>query len=327
MHDSFNLVNGTVVYRLEGQIVEGDTSLGIDNVFVDVMDAENISQDLVAHATTNALGEFTVAIDASYYQFLFLDRRPALAFRLFKDGRFSNPTIHWQPAETTSHLRIVVEGRGRRTREEPADMVVRGRVLQPDGTPLAQHIVTAFDQTLRASETGGTPAVIEVSLGSATTDAEGRYRIAYRTEQLSRAGSLQADLVIRVHAQGTTGDVVAESPLLCHAPTTAVIDLVAGNVALRGKSEYERVLAAVQSEINGGSIAAIPDAQLEFLACTVEQAHDLVETLVKANRLAAEITVDVVALYTAFCDKDFPPFGVSYSHCGPRRFAPRSNGR
>jgi hypothetical protein len=64
MNEVVDLVNGTVVYRLEGQIVDGATGLGIDAVYVDLVDAEGFSQDLVAHAKTNALGDFSVAIDA-----------------------------------------------------------------------------------------------------------------------------------------------------------------------------------------------------------------------------------------------------------------------
>jgi hypothetical protein len=249
MADSIGLVTDTVVYRLEAQIVDGSTGLGMDAVVVDVLDAEGLSRDLVAHAKTNSLGEFSVAIEASYYQSLFLDRRPALHFRIYQNGQLPQPAIKWTPSETTTHLRISLNDlSSRRPQDDPAKMVVRGRVLQPNGLPVVEHTVTAYDQTLRGVADGPSD-IKEISQGSATTDSRGRYRIAYDTSKLLRQGSQHADLVIRVSSLGINGTIIAESPQFCHAPTTAMIDLVVGNVALRGLSEYERVYAAVIAEI------------------------------------------------------------------------------
>jgi len=128
MADSNDLGSESITYRLEGQIIDGTTGLGIDAVVVDLWDAEGISKDLVAHAKTNALGQFSVTIDAAYYHSLFLDRQPALGFRLYKDGQLPPPTLTWKPSETTTSLRIPLNDLSRRPQDNPAPMVVRGRV-------------------------------------------------------------------------------------------------------------------------------------------------------------------------------------------------------
>jgi protocatechuate 3,4-dioxygenase beta subunit len=153
MADSIGLANEPIRYRLEGQIIDGSTGLGIDAVVVDLWDAEGLSSDLVAHAKTNALGQFNVTIDADYYRAIFLDRRPALNFRLYKEGQLPQPTTTWQPSETATQLRITLPDLSRRPRDAPAHMVVRGRVTQANGTPMAEVSVQAYDQTLRLNTT------------------------------------------------------------------------------------------------------------------------------------------------------------------------------
>jgi len=68
-------------------------------------------------------------------------------------------------------------------------MVVRGQVLQPDGSPFSGTLVWAFDKDLRSEEL----------LGEVTTDEAGRYEVTYTAEQFRRAEKDSADLHVRVY--------------------------------------------------------------------------------------------------------------------------------
>ena len=65
--------------------------------------------------------------------------------------------------------------------------VVKGRITQPDGIPLAELTVRAFDRDLRQ----------ESLLGEATTDQDGHYAITYTADKLVRPDKLHRILSFR----------------------------------------------------------------------------------------------------------------------------------
>ena len=74
-------------------------------------------------------------------------------------------------------------------RPEPGALVVRGTLLNPNGSPVPSALVKAVDVSLRS----------ETALGQAPTEADGKYEIRYRRTQLRLEGKLSADLVVRAY--------------------------------------------------------------------------------------------------------------------------------
>jgi peptidoglycan hydrolase-like protein with peptidoglycan-binding domain len=100
--------------------------------------------------------------------------------------------VGFQEANRLEPTGVVVEGTAALINarvEARRPMVVRGRVRQPDGSPLAGALVRAFDKDLRSEEL----------LGEVTTDEAGRYEVTYTAEQFRRAEKDSADLHVRVY--------------------------------------------------------------------------------------------------------------------------------
>ena len=101
--------------------------------------------------------------------------------------------------------------------EEPR-FSVKGEVVKSNGTPLARHVVRAFDRALGDwRQLGALDAI-------ARTDERGRYAITYDPAQLTQWGKTRADLKVEVY--DPSGDEkLAESPLILQALPREVVNL------------------------------------------------------------------------------------------------------
>src|SRR5262249_49754385 len=97
------------------------------------------------------------------------------------------------------------------------------------------------------------------------TDTSGRYRITYRAEQLRHPGAGRAVFVVRVYDPGHPRPLATSDPL-CKAPADATIDVVVGREGYHPPSEYERLLAGLNADLDGVAIANLTDADVAFLA-------------------------------------------------------------
>jgi Tc toxin complex TcA C-terminal TcB-binding domain/Neuraminidase-like domain len=121
----------------------------------------------------------------------------------------------------------------------PVRCTAGGMVRHRNGAPAIGLTIIAFDRDLRREE----------KLGSAATDNQGRYTIAYTTERFRRAESKSADLVIRAFSHSASDSAppdkaLAESPIWFNAPEVAEIDLDIPDVDA-DLSEFERNSAAI----------------------------------------------------------------------------------
>jgi peptidoglycan hydrolase-like protein with peptidoglycan-binding domain len=178
---------------------------------------------------------------------------------------------------TARRVNAAIEGRS-------VDAVVNaftlhGTVRNPDGSPVPRITVKAFDRNLRA----------ETLLGEAPTDADGKYEIHYRQQQLRPENKSAADLIVRAYNQ--TGNELAHSDLLCHAAAEATVDLIVGNVPLRDPSEYDTLVARVRSYLGETALADLEKEDVQFLACSAGVSRRQIATLIVANRLTRETSL------------------------------------
>lgn len=157
--------------------------------------------------------------------------------------------------------------------------VVKGHVQQPDGIPLVRATVKAFDKSLRA----------ETLLGEVVTRDDGSYEIRYQPTQLIPLGKSVADLIVRAYS--ADGAEVAHSELLCQAPAEAIVDLVVGNLPLRGASEYETLVARVRSYLGETALADLEKEDVQFLACSAGVDRRQIATLIVASRLTRQTSM------------------------------------
>ena len=169
---------------------------------------------------------------------------------------------------TAEALNRLLNGAGAFGDPGGSGFVVRGRVTTPDQLPVPGLVVRARDRDLRTFQRLGTDG---------TTDADGRYEIAYTEDQFSRAEKGRADLVVRVFAPETADDPdrpIAESPVLFNAPPVAEINLEVPAVhGQRVPSEFERhvvttlpLLAGQRTDRGDVPIGSLNDEEVSFVA-------------------------------------------------------------
>jgi hypothetical protein len=157
---------------------------------------------------------------------------------------------------------------------------VKGTVRLADGSVAPGIDVSASDRDLRSEE----------ALGRAITGQDGAYYIQYDASAYADAESGSADLVVKAH--GFDGSVLAASPVVFNAPSSAVIDLTIPAEALPPPSRFEAIMRALDPLLGAVSIIGLEeDAEhqdVSFLAGETGLDRTLVARFALANRLAQE---------------------------------------
>jgi Tc toxin complex TcA C-terminal TcB-binding domain/Neuraminidase-like domain len=156
---------------------------------------------------------------------------------------------------------------------------VEGAVCDPLGKSVTGTHVRAFDQEFSQ----------EQLLGEAQTDSQGRYRIDYTLQQLSRPGKPAADLLIKVF--GTDEALLAVSALTPNAPARATIDLTIDHT-LSEPTEYEQLVEAITPRLNGKILADLTPKDVSFLATVTGQDEKRIGLLVESARCARDLFED-----------------------------------
>ena len=101
-----------VSFRINGRVIDKKTKKGLSAIRVEAWDKDLICNDLVGSTTTDRQGAFEITFDKSYFQELFLDRRPDLFFKVFQENQLLTSTedsAFWNVATGETELVIEVE--------------------------------------------------------------------------------------------------------------------------------------------------------------------------------------------------------------------------
>jgi hypothetical protein len=159
---------------------------------------------------------------------------------------------------------------------------VQGEVVKPDGTPLPNLVVRAYDRALCEWRALGGAGVI------VRTNDLGRYRITYDPLLLKQWGKTRADL--KVEVLSATGDtVLAESALILQARPQETVNFSIGDRAYRGPDEFTRLERALLPLLHSrDDLSCVEVADVLILARDAGLRASLVAYYVKARRWAAE---------------------------------------
>lgn len=79
-------------YRISGSVIHQTTGQGVAGLCVEAWDKDLIFNDLVGSTVTDAQGTFRIEFNQSYFNELFLDRRPDLFFKVFRGSQLIKST-------------------------------------------------------------------------------------------------------------------------------------------------------------------------------------------------------------------------------------------
>lgn len=206
---------------------------------------------------TDAFGGFFVAFDASLLNAQKLPMRVLAS--VTRNGKEEIPVVNVEviarlelkdcEIEVLVNLPTIVT-----PPVTPGRFSVEGRVTDASGVAVSHVTVTAFDRDMRREEL----------LGSATTDADGKYQISYSSAQFTRAEKDRADLVVRVI--GPDGKTeLTKSDTLFNAPASAEVNLTISADKLHLGSEWERYHRELAPIIENVPISDLTDEDLQFL--------------------------------------------------------------
>ena len=100
------------VFKITGKVVSSDTKEGIKGFRVEAWDKDLLVNDMVGSAISGDGGVFRIQFDKSYFEELFLDRRPDLFFKVFKGSRLIKSTedsVIWNVERADIEQAIEVE--------------------------------------------------------------------------------------------------------------------------------------------------------------------------------------------------------------------------
>jgi Tc toxin complex TcA C-terminal TcB-binding domain/Putative peptidoglycan binding domain/Repeat of unknown function (DUF5648) len=187
-----------------------------------------------------------------------------------------------------------------------SQFVVKGNVT----TGLAETVpsmrgvtVRAFDRDLRS----------EQLLGEAVTNANADYEISYTAEQFRRSDKRTADLFLRVFSpQGTPLKVLqllfndsrlTSSDIIFNAPREATVNILVEPLPIL--SEYEQLLAFLESILEGIQPADLTNADIEFLVRETSTERRFIEYLVQGAKLGRETDLPTEVFY-GFARRELP---------------------
>ena len=285
------VVRPAPAYRLTAVLVDKTTKRPLPDIRVEAWDASRRCTDLLAVARSNASGAFTLTLSAGIVGGLLVERRPAIALRLFQSlsqgsppeetyTGLPDPAWRWVLGPKTAHARIEVRSDRTLSGTLPTASVVRGVLRTFRGQPIAATTVRVVDVSTQD----------ELELGSTQTGTDGQFEIQYLCDGTA------PHFVVRAVGGGRIGQrVLAESPRYCGAPPALTVHLAVGG-RFRGASEYERI-AERAAEAPDVDLSTADDHEVERLACRLGVAREPVRTLAAARRLAGSTGVPEEAVF------------------------------
>src|SRR6185295_14474758 len=186
-------------FRINGHVVDSESRSGVAGLHIEAWDKDLIFNDLVGSAVTDAQGAFLIELDRAYFKELFLDRKPDLFFKVFKDGELFRSTeddVLWNVESgatgivievnipTTMHPASQPSSNG----DQPKEVAVKGQVRMFQTTGQVIDLVGWDGVDALRVEAWDKAHECRDLVACAFTDAAGEFFIGVEEEHLNRLG-------------------------------------------------------------------------------------------------------------------------------------------
>ncbi|WP_322762909.1 peptidoglycan-binding domain-containing protein, partial [Frankia sp. Cr2] len=162
--------------------------------------------------------------------------------------------------------------------------MVRGQVQTLNGDPVPGVVVGAVDRGMSG----------ERPLGETTTDAHGRYEIAYAMVDGADEAKTSADLVLRVRTAG--GDRLVESAVVFSADREIAVDLRLPDDE-RAPSEFELLRLRLDAALGSRSLPDLTVAELDYLAGVTNIPRESLVRLAASEQIGYETGLPPALFY------------------------------
>lgn len=209
-------------------------------------------------AQTNADGVFGVAVDPRRFKAL-VTSGEAVGFRVTGPNREEYIVAGgglWSGRMPDELVSIAVRPPAGESTTGDGVFSVQGVVTDAAGVAAVELKVEAWDRSVADKD--------KTLLGTATTDANGRYAIPYEEARLS--GKPAADLQLRVLISGQEGSALTESDTLFQASRHAIVDLVVERADVPTIPEHNRLLAQVTPLLGDRRLGDVDASGVGYLA-------------------------------------------------------------
>jgi hypothetical protein len=275
-------------FRIRGIVRDATSAQGIAGLRVEAWDNDLLFDDLVGSVITASDGSFEIEFDQSYFQELFLDRRPDLYFKVFRGNRLLKSTRDatlWNVGAGDTPVLIEVDVDVTDGETRPAEPFrLTGRVRTERGTP-AEGITLRFYRP----GFGGSGT----QLGEVVTGSGGAYVVELELEGDGPLLDVRAVVGAEETSLVTPGHrAVAGEPL----------DLIIAADRLPAPApEFVRLTTDLRPHLNGASLA---DAREDNERGDITVLHErtgwdarLIALAAAAEQLAEHTKVDAQVAY------------------------------
>ncbi len=195
---------------------------------MEAWDRDQIYDDLVGSAITDEEGAFRFEFDDTYFQELFLDRRPDLYFKVFRGQQLLHSTedsVLWNVQAGDTPVTIIVDIPSHD--KQPQTFGIKGRVSSRVSAAVGGLHVVVVDRCVGADQT----------LAETLTDSRGNYEVSFSNADVLQRGKPKPDLQVRVLAGE---NLIAVSDTRYNAtPRETLNVLLKDEVSTNLASEYE----------------------------------------------------------------------------------------
>ena len=270
---SLGVLDDATTWLVHGRITYRDKQPAT-HVQVRVYDRDMTSETLLGETTTDDDGHYTLSYAEHQFRRTPAERGgPELLLRVFGQDLMplgKSKMLRNAPAEATLDAQI---SKGIMSR-------VFGRVARQDGSGGSGLKVVAVDRDLRREE----------ALGTAVTDAQGRYEIFYSREQFVRAEKGRADLVAKAFA--AEGSLLVASPISFNAAPVTEINLTIPSEIQRPLSLFEKIGQELNPLLDGVKVEDLEEDKehqdLSFLSGETGFEKHVLARFALAHRLAQQ---------------------------------------
>ena len=208
-------------YNIKGRVIKNDNS-GIENARVEIWQKELLRTGFIKSTYTNSNGDFELICEVATIADVFHKRYPDLFFKVYQQVNQEDKMLlttednPWQNVQDNNYegLMLTVEDSSSITErtaktevtaavtKDAQTYIVSGKVLNGWNEGIDGKTVMAYDND----------HIQDVSLGKATTNADGFYAISYNPGQFAAEGKKIIDLIVL--AFDTTGKTIATSEII-----------------------------------------------------------------------------------------------------------------